>query len=126
MMTFDKFKERITAKLIAATGLGVHSLVAGDDAISPYLVFKLKNIKNEELIKEIWMLEIDYWNVSGSGSIDSTNALIAAEAVKAVMNGGWQVETDGFFKSYLDFADEIPDDNPGIYRYNQRYYIELH
>ncbi|RPJ73105.1 MAG: hypothetical protein EHM20_00040 [Alphaproteobacteria bacterium] len=127
MMTFAKFKEYIGAKIDAATTINVYGTKAAKDAVYPYCVYKLKNIDNPSLIKEIWACEIDYWDkvANNEDEISSDTILTAVEAVKAVFNGGWQVETTGFFKSYLDFADEIPDPVDGIYRFQQRYIIEL-
>lgn len=126
-MTFAKFKQYIGEKIDAATTINVYATKPPSDAVFPYCVYKLKNINNDNLIMEKWLCEIDYWNKSASNEdeIDSTTILTAVEAVKAVIHKGWQVESDGFFKTYLDFADEIPDDEPGIYRFHQRYYIEL-
>lgn len=127
MMTFSKFKGYIGAKIDGATTINVYGTKAPNDAVYPYCVYKLKNVDNPSLIKEVWACEIDYWNkaANNENEIDSTAILTAVEAVKAVMNGGWQVESEGFFKSYLDFADEIPDPDDGIYRFQQRYIIEL-
>jgi hypothetical protein len=127
MMTFAKFKQYIGEKIDAATTINVYATKLPSDAVFPYCVYKLKNISNENINKEIWQCEIDYWNKAATNEdeIDSTAVLTAVEAVKAVIHKGWQVETDGFFRGYLDFADEIPDDTPGIYRFNQRYIIEL-
>lgn len=127
MMTFARLKQLIGEKIDAATTINVYATKPPQDAIFPYCVYKLKNVTNDSLIIEKWLCEIDYWNkaTSNEDEFDSGSILTAVEAVKAVMNGGWQVESDGFFKCYLDFADEIPDDSPGIYRYHQRYYLEL-
>lgn len=127
MMTFAKFKEYIGAKIDAATTINVYGTKPAKDAIYPYCVYKLKNIDNPSLIKEVWACEIDYWDKAANNEdeINSTAILAAVEAVKAVFNGGWQVETDGFFRANIDFADEIPDPQDGIYRFQQRYLIEL-
>jgi hypothetical protein len=127
MMTFAKLKQYIGEKIDAATTINVYGTKPSADAVYPYCVYKLKNINNDDINKERWLLEIDYWNKSllNEDEIDSTAVLVAVEAIKAVMHKGWQVETDGFFRSFLDFADEIPDDTPGIYRFNQRFIIDL-
>jgi len=127
MMSFEKFKGYIGAKIDAAVSMGVYGTKPANDAGSIYCVFKLTNIDNPSLIKQVWTCEIDYWNKAANNEdeIDSTAVLTAVEAVKAVMNGGYQVESEGFFRSYLDFASEIPDPLPGVYRFQQRYIIEL-
>jgi hypothetical protein len=127
MMTFAKFKQYIAARVDAVTsGILVYNTKPPINVTSPYIVITYPSSDNESEIREDWIVEMNFWNKSTTDSIDSTSVLIAVEAVKTSFNCGWQSENDGFFRSYLDFAGEIPDPEPQVYRYQQRYQVKLY
>lgn len=125
MLTFGKLKEFIGLKIDTATTIGVYSNKVPNDKSYPCVVMKFPDCTPEET-KEVWTLELDFWDKEADNDVDSTDVLTAVEAVKAVLNRSWQVETGGCFKSYLDFAGEILDDTVGVYRFNQRYEITMY
>ena len=127
MMPFGKLKEYIGAKIDTATTIDVYGTEAvfADDEEVEYLVYKFPSgNNNDSLVIEKWILEIDYWKKSFESN-DSTTILAAAEAVKTALNGRWQVEIEGFYKCYIDFASEIPTGEDGVYHFHQRYVITL-
>lgn len=127
MISFSNLKKYICSKIDAATTLNVYSLKIPQNTTNPYpcIVVYFYNIDNPSLIKQVWIIELHYWNSVNSDSVDSSSVLTAVEAVKAVMNGGWQVESDGFFRTYLENEREIPEPQPGVYHYYQQYICEL-
>lgn len=126
MMNFASFKKYVAARIDSVVSINVYTTKLPDKKIPdatiyPCLVITFQAIENENLIKEKWIVEINYWSVVNSGSIDSTNVLAALDAVKGSLHGGWQTESEGFFKSYLDTEFEVPDPQPGVYHFYQKY-----
>lgn len=125
MLTFGKLKEYIGLKIDTATTLNVFSNKVPNDKSYPCIVMKFPDCTPEE-VRERWTLELDFWDKEADNDVDSTDVLVAVEAIKAAFNRGWQTETGGFFRTYLDFEGEIPDDTPGVYRFNQRYELIMY
>ena len=125
MLTFGKLKEYIGLKIDTATTINVVGNKIALDKVYPCVVMKFPTCIPEEA-KEDWILELDFWDKEADNDVDSTDILTAVELVKVAMNRSWQVETGGFFKSYLEFEGEIPDDTVGVYHFNQRYQITMY
>lgn len=119
-MTFKELKTIINTRLSNLVNIDVYDYKP-IQARFPYLVFKLTSSSYIKRTREDRILEIDYWNNSN----DDTAVMAASDAVKQALNYGWQVEDEGFFRSFIEFEGEIPDPNPDITRINQRYEINI-
>ncbi|OGS41370.1 MAG: hypothetical protein A3K77_06345 [Euryarchaeota archaeon RBG_13_31_8] len=120
-MTFDQLKQYVGARLDELTTLSVYGKMPGEEKAFPYLVYKFPSSSYQWNDRNDWIVEIDYWD----NKQDSTTILAAAEAVKTGFNLYWQSEITGFYRSDLIFAGEIPDTNPNISRFQQRYLLKV-
>lgn len=129
-MELVNLKPYIKSRLESLVNIDVYEENPYGVATFPYLVFKIPSgtpIIDNRIDR---ILEIDYW----SNSFDNSAVLEAAGVVKKGkyvddeltvigFDGSFQYETEGFYRSYLDFEGEIPDTEQNIYRINQRYIL---
>jgi hypothetical protein len=123
----DRLEYYIGERLKALTDIQVYNKKTSDNKTFPYLVYKLNACNYTVRHRKDWILEIDYWQDSN----DDTDILEAAINVKngvgevVGLNNSTQNETEGFYQCHIDFEGSIPDTEPNISRYNQRYIIKL-
>lgn len=131
-MEISKLQYYISQRLLNLTDINVYNRKVPDNATYPYLVFKFESSSHNYSNRKDWILTIDYWNDSN----DDTDILEAAENIKngrtvgdtdyIGLNFSTQNENEGFYKCEIDFEGEIPDIEPNISRFNQRYLIKLY
>jgi hypothetical protein len=130
-MTLKELKECVYTRLKILSGITVFDGKAPEDAVFPYLVYKLTSSNHNFRNRTDRVLDIDYWDNSN----DDTALLTASDYVRkgrtidGVQHFGldysWQTDTNGFFRSYVDFEGEIPEPSPGMSRMQQRYIINV-
>lgn len=129
-MEIDKLEYYVGERLKDLTSINVYNKKAPDSPdvnIFPYLVYKLNACSYTERHRKDWILELDYWQ-------DSNNDTAILEASINVKNGvgeyvglnnSSQDEAEGFYQCHIDFEGNIPDTEPNISRYNQRYILKV-
>jgi len=127
-MEIDKLEYYIGQRLSQLTDINVYNKKVPDRKdIFPYLVYKFYACNYTVRHRKDWILEIDYWQDSN----DDTDILEAAISVKngvgeyVGLNNSTQNETEGFYQCTIDFEGSIPDTEPNISRYNQRFILKV-
>jgi hypothetical protein len=131
-MEIDKLEYYIGQRLITLTDINVYNKKAPDkDDIFPYLVYKFYACNYSVRHRKDWVLEIDYWNDSNDdtniieASINVKNGRTIDEVNYIGLNKSTQNEVEGFYQCHIDFEGSIPDTEPNISRYNQRYIVKV-
>jgi hypothetical protein len=120
-MTLKELKAIMYTRLSNIASIGIHDGKASKDASFPYLVFKFPSASYTIRTREDRILEIDYWDNTN----DDIDILAASDDVKQALSYGWQDETQGFFRSFIEFEGEIPDPDSDISRIQQRFEIRI-
>jgi hypothetical protein len=120
-MTLKELKTIINTRLNDIVSIGVHDGKASNDASFPYLIFKFPSASYTVRTREDRIMEIDYWDNTN----DDSDILDASDAVKQALNYGWQSETQGFLRAFIEFEGEIPDPDTDISRIQQRFEIKV-
>lgn len=131
-MKLSRLKYYIAQRLTNLLDITVYDGIPEDDATMPYAIFKITSTNTPVRRRLDRMLEIDFWD----DNTDDTNILAAADAARdgkfsgdTLLYPGFdysvQSETDGFYKSFLQFEGEIPDTESRISRINQRYVLQV-
>jgi len=130
-MEIDRLKYYIAQRLQELTSIGIYDAKVPNtnDITFPYCVYKLYACNYAVRHRKDWILEIDFWNDSD----DDTEILSESIAVKngdedsgvIGLNNSTQDEAEGFYKCEIEFEAEIPETEPGISRYNQRYLLKV-
>jgi len=127
-MELDKLEYYIGQRLLDLSNITVYNTKAANTEIFPYVVFKFMACNHTYQNRADWILELDFWNDSN----DDTAILQAGIYVKngrlnyIGLDKSTQSETEGFYKCDIDFEGKIPDVEPDISRFNQRYLIKLY
>jgi hypothetical protein len=130
-MEIDKLEYYIGERLKTLTDIQVYNKKVPDNKTFPYLVYKFYTCNYAVRHRKDWILEIDYWQDSN----DDTDILEAAITVKngrtvdevdyVGLNNSTQNETEGFYQCTAEFEGSIPDTEPNISRYNQRFILKV-
>ena len=130
-MEIDKLEYYIGERLKNLTDIQVYNKKTSDNKVFPYLVYKFYACNYTVRHRKDWILEIDYWQDSNDdtdileASINVKNGRTVDEVDYVGLNNSTQNETEGFYQCHIDFEGSIPDTEPNISRYNQRYIIKL-
>lgn len=130
-MEIDKLEYYIGERLKTLTDIQVYNKKVPDNKTFPYLVYKFYACNYAVRHRKDWILEIDYWQDSNDdtdileASITVKNGRTVDEVDYVGLNNSTQNETEGFYQCHIDFEGSIPDTEPNISRYNQRYIIKL-
>jgi hypothetical protein len=131
-MEIDKLVEYVKARIENLTNLTVYNKKSPTtNKVYPNVVFRFYT--NSYLVRhrKDWILEIDYWNDTPDDSdiiqaaIDIKNGRTVDEVDYIGLNNSTQDETEGFYKCYIDFESDIPDPEPYISHYHQRYIVQV-
>lgn len=126
-MEIDKLEYYIGERLKNLTDIQVYNKKTPDNKTFPYLVYKFYACNYTVRHRKDWILEIDYWQDSN----DDTDILETAINIKngvgeyVGLNNSTQNETEGFYQCTIDFEGNIPDTEPNISRYNQRFILKV-
>lgn len=133
-MELSKLKPHIKNRLETLTDIDIYDGVAKTGAEYPYLIYTFPFPGTNEIrqTRTDRIMEIDFWNDSN----DDTTVLEAAENIKNGrtvdeieyygLNNSSQVETEGFYKCYIDGDTyEIKDPNKDIVHLKQRYLFHI-
>jgi len=128
-MDLGKLKYYINARLESLTDINIYDGSAPENATFPYLVYIIQSSTKEEHNKHR-ILEIDFWDDTNDDS-----AILAASKVveegKYVggvltvygLDKSYQVETEGYYRCYIDMDGEIPVIESNMSRIYQRYLL---
>lgn len=131
-MDLDKLEYYIGQRLLTLTDIAVYNTKAPDDKTFPYVVFKFEACNYNFENRADWILELDFWNDSNDDTdiIDASITVKKGRTVDEVdyigLDKSTQNESEGFYKCDIDFEGKIPDTEPNISRFNQRYLIKLY
>lgn len=129
-MTLERLKYHIKQRLSNLVDIGVYDGKVPNDAVFPYLVFRITDTSYLVRTRADRRLEINYWNDSNDDFdiLEASNTVKKGKYINDILsvNGlDYSIEynEDGFYKSYIEFESEIPDSEPYISRIQQRYVV---
>jgi len=130
-MEIDKLEYYVGERLKTLTDIQVYNKKVPDNKIFPYLVYKFYTCNYAVRHRKDWILEIDYWQDSNDdtdileAAITVKNGRTVAEVDYVGLNNSTQNETEGFYQCTAEFEGSIPDTEPNISRYNQRFILKV-
>lgn len=130
-MEIDRLEHYIGERLKTLTDIIVYNKKSGDNKIFPYLVYKFYACNYNVRHRKDWILEVDYWQDSNDdtdileASINVKNGRTVDEVDYIGLNNSTQNEVEGFYQCTIDFEGSIPDTEPNISRYNQRFILKV-
>jgi hypothetical protein len=131
-MEIDKLVEYMKARIENLTDLTVYNKKSPtSNKVYPNVVFRFSTNSYNVRHRKDWILDIHYWNDSPDdddiiqASIDIKNGRTVGETEYIGLNNSTQDENEGFYKCYIDFERDIPDPEPNISHYYQRYLVQV-
>lgn len=132
-MEIDRLEYYIGQRLLNLTDITVYNRKAPDNPDEtnfPYVVMNIESINYLVENRGDCILNLDFWNDSNDdseiiqASKDIKNGRTVGENTYIGFKCSTQNESEGFYKSDIDFESPIIDQEPDISHYNQRYIIK--
>lgn len=133
-LEINRLRYYISQRLLNLTDINIYNMKAPDspeERIFPYLIFRFYSCDYAVRHRKDWILEIDYWNDSNDDSdiieaaINVKNGRTVDEVEYIGLNNSTQNESEGFYYCNINFESSIPDTEPNMSRYNQRYLVKV-
>lgn len=130
-LELDKLEEYVLERLKNLTDISVYNTDVPSNKTYPYVVMAFVPCSYNVRHRKDWQLELNFWDNKKNNSdliqasIDIKNGKVVDDVEIIGMNNSTQVENEGFYVSNIEFESPIPEPEPDICRYNQRYLIKV-
>jgi len=126
MIAFGNLKKYIASRIDVVVLSDVFTNKSPANNFTNYIVITFPSSSFDNIIQENWMVQIDFWKKSDVDNVDSTDIQLDVENVKSCLNNSYDTQIDGFYRCYIEFESEIPDPDPSVYHYQQRYQVKVY
>jgi hypothetical protein len=119
-MVLLTLKDYIYERLVEASSVPVYDIEVPKNGTYPCLVYAFTGFINKSDTQDKRILTIDYWDITG----DNSTILEVSNTIRDAFDYSWQSENGIFFRIFLDWESEIPDQESYVKRIQQNYLVK--